>query len=118
MSRKDIKIDELRSVVEECLRLIPKTEYERLPDVLLEKGQTRFFILINDKFIIIDFLDDEEAKRISTLNEKGYFPFPGLIKPDQLKMSAAIRFENACMHNSNVYSINWWIDNSNSLNLI
>lgn len=95
MSRKDIKIDELRSVVEECLRLVPKTEYERLPDVLLEKGQTRFFILINDKFIIIDFLDDEEAKRISTLNEKGYFPFPGLIKPDQLEMSAAIRFEKA-----------------------
>jgi hypothetical protein len=95
MSNEDIDNSKLRTVIEECLRQIPKTEYEHVPDVLQEKGRTRFFVLTTDKFIIIDFLDDEEAKRISYLKEKNYFPFPGLIKPDPLKMSAAFRFEKA-----------------------
>lgn len=85
----------LRAVIEKCLRQIPKTEYRHLPEVLLEKGQTRFFILSTGEFIIIDFLDNEEAKRLSDLKEKNYFPFPGLIKPEQLVMSAAFRFEKA-----------------------
>lgn len=95
MSNTAIDYVRLRTVIEECLKQIPKTGYVHLPEVLLEKGQTRFFILSTDEFIIIDFVDDEEAKRISDLKEKNYFPFPGLIKPKQLKMSAAFRFEKA-----------------------
>jgi hypothetical protein len=95
MSNTRIDYVRLRTVIEDCLKQIPKTEYVHLPEVLLEKGQTRFFILSTDEFIIIDFLDDEEAKRISDLKEKNYFPFPGLIKPKQLKMSAAFQFERA-----------------------
>lgn len=95
MNGSGIDVPKLRIAIDECLRRVPPTQYEHLPEVLLEKGQTRFLILSTDKFIIIDFLDDEEAKRISDLKKKGHFPFPGLIKPDQLKMSAAFRFEKA-----------------------
>jgi hypothetical protein len=95
MSKTGIDSGKIRTVIEECLRKIPKTEYMRLPKVLSEKGQTRFFILSTDEFVIIDFLDDEEAKRISDLKEKKYTPFPGFIKPKTVEMSAAFRFEKA-----------------------
>ena len=93
MNKSGIDQVKIRNIIEECLGQIPKTQYVHLPKILLEKGQTRFLILITDDFVIIDFLDDEEAKRISELKEKNYFPFPGFIKPKQMKMSAAFRFE-------------------------
>jgi hypothetical protein len=95
MTDQGIDSAKLKTVIENCLKEVPETEWKRLPEVLLEKGRTRFFVLATEEFFIIDFLDDEEAKRISDLQEKGYFPFPGLIKPDQLRMSAAFRFEKA-----------------------
>jgi hypothetical protein len=95
LSIKGIDADKLKSTIDSCLRAVPKTEYEHLPNVLLEKGHTRFFFLGNDKFLVIDFLDDEEAERIQKLSEKGLFPFPGLIKPEQLKMSAAFAFNSS-----------------------
>ena len=93
MASPEIDRAKLTTVVEDCLRKIPKSETDHLPKILLEKGQTRFFVLTTKEFLLISFLDDEEAKRISDLKEKGYFPFPGLIKPDQVQMSAAFRFE-------------------------
>lgn len=93
MSEKSVNYETLSSTIEKCLRQIPPAEYMNLPKVLLEKGQTRFFLLLTDEFLIIDFLDDAEAKRISDLKAKNFFPFPGLIKPNDVKMSAAFRFE-------------------------
>jgi hypothetical protein len=95
MTDQGIDSARLTTIIENCLRKIPQTESKRLPKVLLEIGRTRFFVLATEEFIIIDFLDDEEAKRISDLKERNYFPFPGLIKPDQLEMSAAFRLEKA-----------------------
>lgn len=95
LSKLEIDTNRLKTTIDNCLRAVPQTQYEHLPKILLEKGRTRFFFLGNDQFLIIDFLDDEEAKRISNLQEKGLFPFPGLIKPDQVEMSAAFRFDKS-----------------------
>ncbi len=93
MIQDGAETSKIRDVVETCLRKVQKQDWTHLPQVLLEKGQTRFFILTTNSFLIIDFLDGEEAKRVSELTKKGYFPFPGLIKPATLKMSAAFHFE-------------------------
>ena len=88
-----IDLAKFGSVIEETLKKVPHEQYGRLPEVLLEKGQTRYFVLCTEDYVIIDFLDDTEAQRISALQTKGYFPFPGLIKPKPLEMSAAFHFE-------------------------
>lgn len=85
----------IKAVIEECLKRIPKTEYQHIPNVLTEPGQTTFSLLITDEFAMVNFTDSDERKRLSEIEKKGLFPYPGLIKPEALKMAAAFRFENS-----------------------
>ena len=45
MTDQGIDSAKLKTVIENCLKEVPKTEWKRLPEVLLEKGRTRFFVL-------------------------------------------------------------------------
>jgi hypothetical protein len=83
----------IKAVIEDCLKRIPKTEYQRIPDVLTEPGQTTYSLLITDEFAMVNFTNSDERNRLSEIEKRGLFPYPGLIKPDPIKMASAFRFE-------------------------
>ena len=89
-SAKGTRIDEtdFKTAIDECIKAVPSGEKEKLPKVLLTKHN--FFFIGNSNFFFINFIDKDELQRILSLKDKNFFPFPGLIKPDNIEMSAAL----------------------------
>jgi hypothetical protein len=84
----------VKEIIEKYLFQVPPETRKTFPAILLE-ANVKSFSLWSDSFFILDFIDNEEKGRINDLKEKGIFPFPGLIKPENIVGSTAFHLENS-----------------------
>lgn len=80
MNKESIDLNRLRNLVKNRLLLVPEEIRRFLPPVL-SKPKVGLFTYPTDTYFILAFVDAVERERIQKLTEKGYHPFPGLIKP-------------------------------------
>lgn len=105
-----MKIDNVRlnNIISKLLFVPPEIK-SFLPSILSKVPVTTFTFLTDTYFLLV-FIDSEAVKRIKLFLEKGFDPFPGLIKPEELSVGAAFRVEKArntfCASNkvTNIYS--------------
>jgi len=80
MPNASVDISAIRELVRRRLLQVPESAQKRFPFNILET-ETELFTFMTDNHFILAFVNPTEKKRIKEMVSKGYYPFPGLIKP-------------------------------------
>jgi len=94
MDKETIDQNRLIEIVKKRLLRVPEEIKKFLPPILSKPG-VDLFTFLTDTYFILAFVDAAEKEKLKNLVKKGHHPFPGLIKPENVSMSAAFRLERA-----------------------
>lgn len=93
MGERNIDSNRLEELLRKRLLRVPAEIRGSFPSVFSEP-EVKPYVFVSDKYVLLAALNRMDRKRIARNVKRGREPFPGLISPDALSVSASIRLQN------------------------
>lgn len=94
MESSDAILNPLKELMTRRLLNIPAEQKSSFP-MILSKEKVIPFMLLNKNYFVLVFVDENELSRIRALMAENRDPFPYLIRPQNIHLPVAFRFETS-----------------------